>query len=162
MKERDALLSNCGTYRWLLTRVWDRGRPLLLVIMLNPSTADATNNDPTILRVMSLADAAGYGGIIVTNLYAYRATNPTNLKAASAPIGSANDGYIKAALNKSADVVCAWGAHPMAARRAPAVLSLIRQAGKTPKVWRLTKDGLPSHPLYLPKAVRPFVWDAAA
>ena len=157
-----ARLSDCGTYRWRLDRVWDRTRPLLLVIMLNPSKADALVNDPTIIRCIHLATDAGYGGIVVVNMYGYRATDPAKLAAANDPIGHENDDTIAEALTECRDVVCAWGAHPMAARRTSTMINTIRQAKKAPLVWRLTQKGAPSHPLYLPKSARPIEWWRAA
>ena len=77
---KSAEISPCGLYRYSLTRKWEAWKGTVNFIMLNPSTADAQEDDPTIRRCIGFAKAWGYGGIVVTNLFAYRATNPKELK----------------------------------------------------------------------------------
>lgn len=143
-----AVLSKCENYRYKLWRVWNDNKATVLFIMLNPSTADAENNDPTIRRCIGYAKEWGYGGLYVGNLYAYRATKPENLFAAEQPEGEANRRCIKEMADKCELVICAWG----------------NGKGKPPK-WmknitelhylKQNKDGTPSHPLYLPKKLKP-------
>lgn len=90
----DAVLSDCGTYRYSLTRVWDESRPRVCFVMLNPSTADASANDPTIVRCRNFAYSWNYGSLEVVNLFAYRATNPRVLRTVQDPIGPENDRHI--------------------------------------------------------------------
>lgn len=147
---RDAVVSDDGQYRYLLTRIW--GDPLNLVtwIMLNPSTADANIDDPTIRRCIGFARHWGYDGIRVANLYAYRATDPKALWATNHPVGWLNDLYLALALESAhqydTPVVAAWGANAKPDR--------IAQFLELPNAERtqalgVTKDGQPRHPLYL-------------
>jgi hypothetical protein len=124
--ERDAVISDCGRYRYLLRRTWDARRPRVLFVMLNPSTADADNDDPTIRSCIRLSRALNYGSIEVVNLFSFRATKPDDLLEASDPIGPKNDGSIECAIVRCDLHICAWGAHPMAERRASCVRQLIR------------------------------------
>jgi hypothetical protein len=105
-------LSPCGTYRYLLGRRVGEGDRTALFMMLNPSTADATEDDPTIRRCTGFARREGCGVLEVVNLFAYRATDPAELRTAPDPVGPANDHHIKAALGRVALVVVAWGALP--------------------------------------------------
>jgi hypothetical protein len=137
--------------------------------MLNPSTADAYSNDPTLHRVMRFSYAWGCGGLTVVNLFAYRATDPTELRRAADPVGPENDAHLLAAMNESRDTVYAWGAHGGLHGRDKAVRAVLDDAyGRRPAVaplasalglsaldarpWCLgtTKAGHPRHPLYLP------------
>ena len=109
---KSAEISPCGLYRYSLTRKWEAWKGTVNFIMLNPSTADAQEDDPTIRRCIGFAKAWGYGGIVVTNLFAYRATNPKELKKVDKPFGEHNHLYqLEAAVISSELTVCAWGAH---------------------------------------------------
>jgi len=147
---RSAIISPCGRYRYRLERTWSDAAPVTF-IMLNPSTADAEIDDPTIRRCMGFARSWGAGGIIVANLFALRATDPTELEKANAPIGTENDTAIVDAILASSLTVAAWGAHKFAARRAVAVKRMIvgRIGGRLKCLGR-TKSGHPRHPLYVP------------
>lgn len=151
--ERDAAMSECGRYRYRLGRTWGPGT-YLLYVMLNPSTADAEEDDPTIRRCVGFAKAHGYGGLQVVNLYAYRATDPRDLKAAGYPVGPDNDSHIKAAL-AGADAVCvAWGDRARGLSRPAEVLAMIQRAGRAIGCLAVTKHGLPAHPLMLAASCR--------
>lgn len=147
--ERDAVISDCGTYRYLLRRTWDAKRPRLLYIMLNPSTADADIDDPTIRSCIRLAKGIDYGSFEVVNLFAFRATDPAELAKASDPIGPANTGTIDRAVGRCDIVVCAWGAHPMAERRSIAIRNNLRSWRPAIFCFGKTKSGAPKHPLYI-------------
>lgn len=134
-------------YRYTLTRAWTPG-PRVNFIMLNPSTADATTDDATIRRCLRYAQDWGYGGLVVTNLYAYRATDPRVLKTVADPIGPRNDAVLRAQARAVNMVVCAWGAG--GGTRAQGVRRLLRSEGVMPWALRFTKAGHPSHPLRLP------------
>lgn len=165
-----ASMSSCGLYRYALWRDWSMGGDLfsgkkgrrVCWIMLNPSTADAETDDPTIRRCIGFSKAWGYDGMLVVNLFAYRATKPADMLAADDPVGPENDKIIQEAARSSltALVVCAWGANAPEDRAAHA-LRLIREAGATPHALRLTKSDAPAHPLYLPKTSEPFAMDEA-
>lgn len=143
---RDAVISPCGQYRYLLRRVWDPALPVCTFIMLNPSKADGTIDDPTIRRCIGFARAWGYGGFVVVNLFAYRGTKPAELRRAWDPVGPANDRYIfEAALLSGGPVVAAWGAGGDYMGRAAAVRSMLPRL----HALALTQSGQPRHPLYL-------------
>lgn len=147
--ENDAVISDCGKYRYLLRRTWDHAKPRALFIMLNPSTADARQDDATIRSCVRLIGALGYGSMEVVNLFAWRATDPAELAKATDPIGERNDLTIAGAIGRCDTAVCAWGAHPMAESRGRSVRAILR--GYRPAVFCLgkTKAGAPKHPLYI-------------
>lgn len=142
-------------FRYLLSREWTPG-PQVLFVMLNPSTADAFKLDPTVTRCANLARREGFGGFVVCNLFALRATDPRVMRRDPEPVGgTANDNVIVAAAMTTKLVVVAWGTHGTHLGRDRQVLDLLTAAGVAP--YRLgppTKDGHPRHPLYLPADVR--------
>lgn len=142
---RTATLSDCGKYRYELTRVWAEG-PLLEWVMLNPSTADANVDDPTIRRCIGFAKAWGFNGIRVTNLFAYRATEPDALFEVPDPFGPDNAKYL--AEEHGPITVCGWGAH----RAAMGDLHSWSELASRSALMCLgyNKDGSPKHPLYVP------------
>lgn len=147
-----ALLSDCGRYRYILSREWDTARPKLNWIMLNPSTADARMDDPTIRRCMSLAEGWGYGGIVVTNLFALRSPDPAVLFHDADPVGILNDSAIVTAALECKAHIAAWGIHgPLHARDLAVFKILTEHPLRLPiKCLALTKGGRPRHPLYYP------------
>ena len=146
-----ALFCGCRAYRYSLTRRWGTG-PFLPWIMLNPSTADALKNDPTISRVMAFARAWGYGGIVVINLFALRSPDPRVLKTHPDPAGPFNDSAILGACGPGAVIVAAWGAHGGLHDRDRAVTTLMSSYGTALWCLGLTKGGFPVHPLARGKA----------
>jgi hypothetical protein len=160
---RGTVLSDCERYRYLLTRDWDDDQPSAVFVMLNPSTADAFTDDPTIRRCLRYARDWGCGGLMVVNLYAWRATQPTDLWTAEDPVGPENDAHLYAAAKVAAEsggpLVGAWGTHARSERIA-AVLGM-------PGMDRLsaldvTKAGQPRHPLYLSAELTPRPWTPPA
>lgn len=150
--QSDARLSECGLYRYSLTRTWDSSISPAVFVMLNPSTADGTVDDPTIKRCMSFAQTWGRGGIAVVNLFAFRATDPDAMKAASDPVGPENDAEILRCVAGADRVVAAWGVHGGYKGRDSAVVELLRKAGRSMACFGTTKDGYPRHPLYVATA----------
>ncbi len=145
----DAILSPCESYRYHLERTWDESLPALTWLMLNPSTADASDDDPTIRRCMTFARDSGYGGIVVLNLYAFRTPYPQLLwkkSQVSDPIGPLNDAAIFDAAANAVKVVAAWGAHPLAVDRGREVMKMLN---RDTFCLGHTKDGHPRHPLYV-------------
>lgn len=143
-----------GPWRYRLTRTWDPHQDTLAWIMLNPSTADATVDDPTIRRVKSFSRAAGYGGCIVVNLYAYRATKPADLWRVDElqRVGPNNDAYLRReCIGRT--TVAAWGAHadPI---RVGHVLRMLGVSSAPLLCLGVTKHGAPRHPLRVPNATR--------
>ena len=148
--------SECGRYRYKLWRLWDDTRPDVMFIMLNPSTADATADDPTIRRCIGFARAWGYGGVRVGNLFAWRTPYPQALRSALDPIGRENDGALCELAEGAALVVAAWGVHGMWLARARTV----RQRFTRPlHALGITKSGEPAHPLRLRRTCTPFLLD---
>jgi hypothetical protein len=144
---KTAVISDCGTYRYLLTRTWDGSLPHVGFIMLNPSTANADTDDPTIRRCIGFAKAWGYGGIAVRNLYALRSTDPKALRGHPDPHGPDNYRYVEAAADDHL-TVCAWGANADPIDSRGLIDALIGWGGR-PHHLGLTKDGFPKRPLYL-------------
>lgn len=150
-------------YRYALWRMWDRRKPYLNFVMLNPSIANAIDNDPTITRCMKRAQLMGFGGIVVTNCYARIATDPGILRriarAGIDVIGVPKNGEHLAVWAKEAGMVLAgWGVgcDEIVPGRAADVMALLRAAGGPPLMaLRLTGKGAPGHPLYLPYGIEP-------
>ena len=157
---RHAAISACGIYRYALGRTWDAGKFPLPIIMLNPSTADAEIDDPTIKRCMEFSRREGFGGIWVGNLFAYRATSPADMRSARDPIGPENDTALLElfARARAGDlpVLAAWGVHGEHNGRAARVVSMAAGAGARLVCLGVTKDGHPRHPLYI-KGSHPFL-----
>lgn len=160
---RDARFSTDGRYRYALWRDWcGMERPRWATfIMLNPSTADADLDDPTIRRCVTFARTVQATGLTVVNLYAYRATAPEDLWRADDPIGPDGDAtlaeFLSMAARHGGPVIAGWGAHAKR-DRVDRVVELAREAGASLCALGLTKDGQPRHPLYMPAAARPVVF----
>jgi len=150
-----AVLSDCGTYRYVLWRCWDDEKDWLIWIMLNPSIADGTQNDATIRRCMGYAKARGNGGISVYNLFALRATNTKEILAASDPVGPLNDHYLRE-IPKNRFVVCAWGANANHFQERVKVVKQIL-GGKLLIHLGMVR-GQPRHPLRLAKTLSASPW----
>lgn len=146
MNDRGAIIDPTGQYRYRLWRRWAMG-PDGLFIMLNPSTADADNDDPTIRRCERFAKDWGMAGLQVVNLFAYRSTNPQELMRQSEAIGPDNDRHIMEAASTAGILVAAWGAHGTFRRRAQTVRTMLKDFNL--QVFGLTKKRQPLHPLYL-------------
>lgn len=152
--DRDALLSDCRRYRYSLYRVWDHFLPKVLFIGLNPSTADENDDDPTIRRCIGFARSWGYGGIFVGNLFAFRATRPEDMLSAKDPVGPMNDQTLLAMSGLCGMTVAAWGKHGSFMDRG----NIVHKMMPVMSALKLNKDGSPSHPLYLPKSLKPVAW----
>lgn len=155
--ESGAMFSPCRKYRYRLWRTWGESAPAVFV-MLNPSTADETDNDPTVERCERRAKAMGFGGLRVANIFALRSTAPAALYASDDPIGKDNDAAIIESVSGSGLVVCAWGTHGNLLRRGEKVLEMIRGSGIVPHYLKLNNDGTPKHPLYVGYDVKPQPW----
>lgn len=144
-----AVMDRSRTYRYLLTRIWDTSTAPMVWIMLNPSTADALSDDPTIRRCLSFARREKCGGIVVVNLFGLRSTDPRALRDHADPVGPHNDVFLRhaAALGP---VVAAWGAGGAMGDRAETVTRALTDAGVPLKALGVTSTGQPRHPLYLP------------
>lgn len=128
--------------------------------MLNPSTADEFRLDPSCTRARVYAERWGFGALIVTNLFAWRATDPDEMKSAREPVGRGNDAAILAAAREARLVVCAWGNHGAHLGRSGKVATLLNGAGVRLHVLKMNAGGEPAHPLYLSGSLRPQSWRA--
>lgn len=155
---REAVISDDGKFRYSLLRAWRLADPFLLVVMLNPSTADAQADDPTITRLLARADAEGFNGFVVCNLYAYRATHPTVLEQrwanAQEIIGPENNRTIAACAAHCSQALVAWGSHPLVRKREQTVLNILYSRFPRLVMIDKTKDGYPRHPLHVGYDVR--------
>jgi hypothetical protein len=162
MTESGATFSSCRRWRYLLWRCWDASRPVANFLMLNPSTADEVKLDPTCSRARDYAERWGYGALIVTNVFAFRNTDPVRMKAAADPVGPGNDAAIARAAKESAIVVCAWGNHGAHRGRSKNVVEILQEEKTKLHVLRLNANGEPAHPLYLPGKLKPKTWVPAS
>lgn len=143
-------------YRWRLWREWDADLPTVVFLMLNPSTADETEDDKTIRRCIGYAKSWGYGRLEVVNLFAYRTSKPSELRTADAPVGDRNDEVLRDVCDEAELVVAAWGGfddHRDRAIEVAEMLDVELQALGT------TKDGHPLHPSRQPADLEPEPWD---
>ncbi|WP_176451091.1 DUF1643 domain-containing protein [Halorubrum sp. Ea1] len=154
--DSDAVLSPDRVYRYRLSRTWDRDNPTLGFIMLNPSTADESEDDNTIRRCLGYAKDWGYGSILVGNLFAYRATDRSQLREYNNPIGPKNDEHLRSICEEVDMTVAAWGTDGALYNRGPEVVEMLDA-----DLYALnrTKEGHPNHPLYQPKDAEPEPFD---
>lgn len=156
-----AVLSDDRVYRYLLIRQWDyfnKTRGLVAFVGLNPSTADETEDDPTVRRCIGYARDWGFGGLAMLNIFAFRATDPRIMEAHHQPVGPENDAWLERwTAGSAADLVVAcWGTHGALHDRGLAVRSLLHDLPL--RVFGVTKDGHPKHPLYLRKTQELVPW----
>ena len=147
--KKHAIISQDNKYRYQLSRIWDEEKPKVLFIMLNPSTADADRDDPTIRRVMKFAHDWGYGGVFVGNLYAFRSTDPKALRKVENPIvDEDNIQHIQSLIGLTKRVIYAWGNK----RKEP---QWLRDLVDAPYYIDISIKGIPKHPLYLKGELQP-------
>lgn len=154
--EKSAILSCCGKYRYTLWRTWNPQRPYLLVVGLNPSTADATLDDPTIRRCVGFAKAWGYGGLCMVNLFAWRATDPKIMMLQADPVGPENDIWLTQHAVGAGMILAAWGVRGAHNGRDKQVLAALREHGPV-YCLGVTQCGQPRHPLFIKADTRPEV-----
>lgn len=153
-----AIYSDCEKYRYSLTRVWEPEGRKVFFVMLNPSTATEVQNDPTVERCERRARTLGFGGFRVANIFAWRDTDPRNMRAAKDPIGPANDAMITDGCDWADQIICAWGTHGEHRKRGPQVETLMRATNLPLYHLGLSKAGHPKHPLYIAYVVQPELW----
>jgi len=153
--EGNAVFSACGQYRYVLERRWSRryGRAQSIAFIgLNPSTADATHNDPTIRKCMTYAARWGFSHMYMVNLFAWRATHPKDLIQTGHPIGDENDQYLDTTIANSAKIIACWGEHGIHRDRAAEIRS---KFSRRLYCLKTNNSGEPAHPLYLPAKLNP-------
>lgn len=153
-----AVYSDCERYRYSLTRVWDESAGKVLFVMLNPSTATEVQNDPTVERCERRARTLGFGGFRVTNIFAWRDTDPRKMRAATDPIGPYNNQTLLDGADWADQVIAAWGTHGAHMNRGAEVTELLVATGQPLFHLGLSKQGHPKHPLYLPYTQQPEAW----
>lgn len=153
-----AVYSECEGYRYSLTRVWDSDAHKVMFVMLNPSTATEMQNDPTVERCERRARHLGYGGFRVTNIFAWRATDPRDMRAAPDPVGPQNDAVLADGSAWADDIIAAWGVHGAHLGRGPFVAQTLMVGAAPLYHLGLSKGGHPRHPLYLPYTQQPERW----
>lgn len=139
-----ALFSFDRKFRYYLIRQWDSRKPMLMFIGLNPSTANETENDPTIRRIIGFAKSWGYGGIYMTNLFSYVSTDPNALKTSGEDIGINNEHLLRCS-KKCEKVVFSWGCFKQHKQRMKYVINMFPES----YCIDMSKEGYPKHPLYL-------------
>ena len=155
MLTNDAVISDCGSYRYLLTRKFGASPKTATFIMLNPSTADATADDQTIRKCIGFCKAWGCGGFRVVNLFAIRARDPSDMKKHPSPLGPENRKHFDEAMRiakscpHKGPVICAWGNHGTHLRQDLVVRAWLRRLQIESKAIAITKTGQPAHPLTL-------------
>ncbi len=153
-----AIYSDCERFRYALTRVWDEAGGRVHFCMLNPSTATEVQNDPTVERCERRARALGFGGFRVTNIFAWRDTDPRLMRKAADPVGPANDDAILQATAWADQTICAWGTHGEHMHRGQSVEAILRATGQPLYHLGLSKAGHPKHPLYIAYSQQPVPW----
>lgn len=153
-----AIYSDCERYRYALTRIWDDAGQKILFVMLNPSTATEIQNDPTVERCERRARALGYGAFRVCNIFAYRATDPRDMRAQDDPIGPDNSNTILQAADWADTIVCAWGTHGEHMKQGKTIETVLRGQQKPLMQLGLSKAGHPKHPLYISYKQQPEPW----
>jgi hypothetical protein len=154
----EATYSDCGAYRYRLKRRWSDAGGLVNFVMLNPSKADEIRNDPTVERCERRARRLGFAAFCVTNIFAWRDTDPHAMRRAPCPMGPENDAVLLREAQDADQVIVAWGAHGVHLNRGPEVAKMFRTAGISMHHLGLSKHGHPRHPLYLPYDRPPILW----
>lgn len=154
-----AVFTACMKYRVKLWRRWNQTLPMLMFLLLNPSTADDLQNDATVERCQRRAMAMGYGGLYIGNIFALRSTDPAALYVAEDPVGAANDAALIEMAKDAANVIFGCGNHGALKRRAVEVLALLEPLDKPLMALAVNGTGYPKHPLYVAYETQPRLWD---
>lgn len=152
--EKGAIFSANRLYRYKLWRIWDSGRPLAMFVGLNPSTADETCDDPTVAKCIRYAQAWNLGGMLMTNLFAFRSTDRSALKKVTDPVGQENDRHLMEMSRSAGIIIAAWGDDGLHLGRSDEVRKLLPNL----HYLKLNKSGEPTHPLYLSSDLTPTPW----
>lgn len=156
-----AYISTCKRYRYSLWRSWASKKKTkdCCFIMLNPSTADGQQDDPTVRRCINFAQRWRCTGLIIVNLFALRSTDPTKLRVARDPVGPENDVVLLTTARSASIVICAWGNYGSWNARDQRVITLLRNNEITAYALSITKQGQPQHPLFAPRSIKlkPFI-----
>ncbi len=157
-----AEISACGLYRYVLGRRWSSEDGNCLWIMLNPSTADHRDDDPTIRRITRFSKEWGFGSLTACNLFGWRASDPHFLQGVTPEtlVGPINDVRIKECAEKADKIMCGWGTKGTLHGRGKVVKARLIEAGHSLHCLSMTKNGHPSHPLYIKADKQPIIFEA--
>jgi hypothetical protein len=152
------VFSDCRRYRYCLWRQWKdllSPGPMRYVqwIALNPSTADETLDDPTIRRCIAFSKAWGYSAMCMTNIFAWRDTDPEKMKLVDDPVGPDNNQWLTVIAEDAGVIVAGWGNHGLHRKRNEQVIDLIPNLQC---LWINETTRQPKHPLYLKGNLKPF------
>ena len=158
-----AIISDCGRYRYRLSRCWDESLASCLFVMLNPSTPDDKIDDRTIRRCISFAKSWGYGRIYVGNLFAFRTSKPPEMMRADDPVGPHTRHHLermaRTAVRSGGVCIAAWGQDGLHKRQDQTVIAWFGEFEIQLHYLKLTKNSkIPRHPLYLRGNLKPIVW----
>ena len=156
-----AQFSTCRTWRYALWRTWNQDDGHLMFVGLNPSTADETKDDPTIRRCIGFARRFGYGGVYMLNIFAFRSTNPKEMRLALDPVGPENDWFLRMYAAQAGRIVVAWGSHGKFLNRGAGVSQTLRRISHL-YCLSVVRNGEPGHPLYLPNTAELMPYMAGA
>ena len=158
---RGAYFSPCRTWRYSLWRRWEDCELTRMCVFccLNPSTADENDDDPTVTRCINFSKSWGYSGFVMTNIFAYRETDPKKMAIAADPIGPENDEALEFFASYAGEFILAWGNHGGHLYRSDVVLDMIDEIGRPKLCLKKTQDGQPWHPLYLSGVLTPIAFD---
>lgn len=149
---KGAVFSEDFAYRYALWRIWQPSLPWVLFIGLNPSIADGTTDDPTLRRCIRFAQQWGYGGLLLGNLFAWRATYPHELAKVANPMGKENGDWLVWLGKNAGTILLCWGNYGRYQNRAQQLLPLLSNPCYH---LGLTQKGEPRHPLYVPASATP-------
>lgn len=153
---KGADFSEDGLYRYSLWRVWDESKPLVMFIGLNPSTANAQEDDPTIRRVKAIAANLGYGGVYMCNCFSYISTNPTFLQAETLEAIMRNAEIVKRVAARCKEIIFAWGNFNVV--KESGIDQKLSEAFPHAKALHINKNGSPKHPLYCRTDIQPVIY----
>lgn len=159
-EDNGAIFSSCGNYRYRLWRIWDKTKPIVGFVCLNPSTANSDANDPTVRRIKGFTNKWRYGGFILINLYSLISTNPKALISTMFPLGPLHRKHVQYACWRCDYIVCAWGTFPEAQKMVNTTINTLKHYGHD-RLYaiKLSKDNIPMHPLYLKYTEKPIVYE---
>jgi len=156
--QKSAILDATKKYRYVLGRQWGEDpKNMVNFVLLNPSIADDKVDDPTVKACVEFARRWGFDALVMTNLFAYRATDPRDMRSCEVPQGPNNDAYIEHVAKSAKRVIAAWGTHGTHCGRDQEVLKILRGVSKV-YCLDVTKSGQPKHPLYIKRSTEPKIF----
>ena len=157
-----ARFSDCNRYRYELSEIWDSTKPMLFWVLMNPSVANLNHSDPTLIKTGKYARAWGYGGQLIGNVHAYRATDSIEMHLVDDPVGPENDDALLSMAKRAEMIVLAYGMPPKKLRARGLQVANLLAKNYDLHSLKLNMDGSPSHPLYLPANLSPIKIDKAS